>query len=810
MDMYQILKKFNTANSTTTQPIMEQAQVEPTGLLAEMRKVEESVYGSDWEGAEVLRREKQLQIANIEERKQRLISKYPELAEKISTLFARAGRNIDDAQSSDEIRTTVEFIGRSLSKYLGINESLSENKKCASKKTVAEGVFDDEDNSPDEFFVVLDSNGKGSFVGMVYKDSNRWVEQKVAGNAPYNWGGTYMGYLTPKEIMAWIKQDYTRYDVDGPFSSEDEARERAFGVEESLSEGVMKEVDIDIKDLSNFAFKKKYGMSKQQFIDQLSNKKAQNTALDKQPRKEANLEEGKLDDLRDKLQAKKDADWWGDHEKPKAKATSYVHKGTYGTAYHDTDGDDDDHEDKKKSKKAEKDDAPKKRGRPKGSKRATGAKGPSGHSKIMRESNDTDSQLLKKILNNEVDIYDVLAGDYPNNRKLQQKLDRMYDSISAEQRLHPDDDFEEIIKQIHGELEAQYGGKLNEKAVSKKQQRFMGMVHAAQKGEEPASAKVAAVAKTMSKKAAKDFAATKHSELDEISGKTLGSYVQKARTDIKGKRQHADSLDADPKVKELQGKVSNWYKDRVYRKDGTSIHANKIVKARADIEKQKKKIDPEYPGSVNTGKRYKGIEKAVDKLQRGKLTDSDSKQTKEVEETTSGSVATSTQSTGSIKGVQVGKGIYDSINREVEAMIAESMDISVNVGTGENGNSTKNVSVNASGDDADVLAQMLKMAGLGSSGYNTVRIEPEISCGEEIEEELSNSPDEQYADTDTMVNKLSGGLNKRHMQINPNNPADNSMAMSKLGRAHSGQIQLGEEEAKIKEGLVNLYKKYQG
>lgn len=54
---------------------------------------------------------------------------------------------------------------------------------------------------------------------------------------------------------------------------------------------------------------------------------------------------------------------------------------------------------------------------------------------------------------------------------------------------------------------------LLEKAKSKAQQRFMGMVHAAQKGEKPASKEVAAVAKDMPKKAAKDFAKTKHKGL---------------------------------------------------------------------------------------------------------------------------------------------------------------------------------------------------------------------------------------------------------------------------------------------------------
>jgi hypothetical protein len=56
---------------------------------------------------------------------------------------------------------------------------------------------------------------------------------------------------------------------------------------------------------------------------------------------------------------------------------------------------------------------------------------------------------------------------------------------------------------------------LSEKAVSKKQQKFMGMVHAAQKGEKPASKEVAKTAKTMKKGDAEDFASTKHKGLPE-------------------------------------------------------------------------------------------------------------------------------------------------------------------------------------------------------------------------------------------------------------------------------------------------------
>lgn len=56
---------------------------------------------------------------------------------------------------------------------------------------------------------------------------------------------------------------------------------------------------------------------------------------------------------------------------------------------------------------------------------------------------------------------------------------------------------------------------LDEKAVSKAQQRFMGMVHSAKKSGKAASPEVAKVAKGMSNKAAKDFASTKHKGLPE-------------------------------------------------------------------------------------------------------------------------------------------------------------------------------------------------------------------------------------------------------------------------------------------------------
>ena len=57
--------------------------------------------------------------------------------------------------------------------------------------------------------------------------------------------------------------------------------------------------------------------------------------------------------------------------------------------------------------------------------------------------------------------------------------------------------------------------KVAEKAVSKAQQQFMGMVYAAQKGKPAASQAVADVANKMKKSDAKDFASTKHKGLPD-------------------------------------------------------------------------------------------------------------------------------------------------------------------------------------------------------------------------------------------------------------------------------------------------------
>jgi hypothetical protein len=113
---------------------------------------------------------------------------------------------------------------------------------------------------------------------------------------------------------------------------------------------------------------------------------------------------------------------------------------------------------------------------------------------------------------------------------------------------------------------------------------------------------------------------------------------------------------------------------------------------------------------------------------------------------------------------------------------------------------------------------MLKMAGLFSSeGYSRTcehchGIHEAGACqAEQVDEELANSPDEQYSDADTMINKLSGGLNGPKLQSNPNNMGDNPLAMSRLGHKSSPSLNLGDiAEGIEKESTTRLWDLYKG
>jgi hypothetical protein len=318
------------------------------------------------------------------------------------------------------------------------------------------------------------------------------------------------------------------------------------------------------------------------------------------------------------------------------------------------------------------------RGRPKGTGKSMGAKGPSGKSKLMTKEaggmkqtfailDDTLIDQIAAMNGAEVDpdagsveTYDentarqlaAFAKKNPQRLKQTQSINRagmkpMAQRVGGtasgpEYNLKEEgDDVKAAMKLLKkaGYRVEKAEQELDEKAVSKKQQRFMGMVHATQKGEKAPSKEVAKVAKSMGKKDAEDFAATKHKGLPE----------------------------------------------------------------KKKPESKKKEKTEEAGGS-----------------------------------------GTPTASSG----FSFGKGIYDSMNRELETMIAESMNISMSMNSDDamHGGAAKTLTVTATDDDAMKLAALLKMAGLGSQGAEQT-----------IDENAPDWPTEQETSDNAM--QYSGGLN---------------------------------------------------
>ena len=237
-------------------------------------------------------------------------------------------------------------------------------------------------------------------------------------------------------------------------------------------------------------------------------------------------------------------------------------------------------------------------------------------------------------------------------------------------------------------------------------------------------------------------------------------------------------------------------------------HSAKRARAGSDIGKPGKK--PDFLDMDKDGNKKEPMKKAVADKKAGPK--------KEVEETTTaGSVATAPAEGGKKTkgGVQFGKGVYEgalaeSFSSKLKTMLNE--EISMNLSTNSNG--TKSLTVTATDDDAMRLAEILKLAGMESQAPAGDTAEACGACGQSPcgcdhidEDDHANSPDPMYADTDTMVMKLAGGLNGPKEQVNPNNLADNPLAMKRLGVKQSPQVNLGSADIgeSIEKRLWTIY-----
>ena len=312
-------------------------------------------------------------------------------------------------------------------------------------------------------------------------------------------------------------------------------------------------------------------------------------------------------------------------------------------------------------------------------------------------------------------------------------------------------------------------------------------------------------------------------KLDELSPDTLKSYATKAKRDSKKRMSAAlqgDELDTAgvkkaqdrfvkaTKAKDLADK--RWARD-VKESEPTIKRDNRAEKAGKKVTK-----DLEYD-MKHKGKDDKKAERAGKKVTKDIEYDEKKKKVKET--TCAGSVAPAAAADNSAANSKYGfgQGIYESMdfekafNKEVK-QLNEGLSININV----DNSGQKSINVSATDEDADHLAEILKMAGMGGmAGAQGVSEEVCETCGAqqcecammEADELANGADDTEVANTDTLVNQFSGGLNGRQKQINPNNRGDNPMSMKGLdNKAVDLSLDLS-ESANSLIALINRMKK---
>ncbi len=268
---------------------------------------------------------------------------------------------------------------------------------------------------------------------------------------------------------------------------------------------------------------------------------------------------------------------------------------------------------------------------------------------------------------------------------------------------------------------------VTEKAVSQQQQKFMGMVHAMQKGEKVkgASKELKKVASEMPKKAAKDYASTKHTGLPkkvtedimlDEGGNALKHITNRFKHEVKNFMNNGHMADA------LYDALFDYYLD-------TGEMPYGIAKGRE-------------------GDPYQWVEERF------------------YSEMGSGMSEAAPQSSDTLSELARLAGLHESKLDECGDMGMDQHD-SFNISTNMGSDGTKNVTISAQGDKADELLSMLKLAGMDHHGHHN---EPElvvIGNDEQVEEEretqYSNTPDEEY-ETVAAITRQGNDLNREKRQ----------------------------------------------
>lgn len=300
-----------------------------------------------------------------------------------------------------------------------------------------------------------------------------------------------------------------------------------------------------------------------------------------------------------------------------------------------------------------------------------------------------------------------------------------------------------------GEGAAMKEEQLDEKAVSKKQQKFMGMVHAAQKGEKPASAEVAKVAKSMKKGDVKDFAQTKHKGLPEKKKKvkeadippndSLASPMVGAPLGTKGKSLDSINSKIFKKVNEsMQHNVKAAYQEGYahgLREQPCRVkHYTDMEEAKQYFEGYKCGLDecygmgktavigetPSMPQSVPAmaNAALPSVPAMEADMEEGNAFTAALAKADKGEKFTVGGKTFTDRSNYDAK---IDEFAFESLDKQLNDLLNEDAEVvneglSVNMSKGMGGMGEDTVSVSASGDDASKLLDFIKQVGLGGLG----------------------------------------------------------------------------------------------
>jgi hypothetical protein len=133
-------------------------------------------------------------------------------------------------------------------------------------------------------------------------------------------------------------------------------------------------------------------------------------------------------------------------------------------------------------------------------------------------------------------------------------------------------------------------------------------------------------------------------------------------------------------------------------------------------------------------------------------------------------------------------------------------DGSLSINTSMNSDGTKSVSVNATGDQADALAQMLKMAGIGGHNHAepkavVIQAGPEEQVEEERDIEYANTPDEEVENVDAIMHQGNDLNREKEQYAGMPKAGDNPMATRE-------SIEMPDRISRMLEGIKKVEEVY--